>query len=327
LAGASEINPLTGLMVPAWKLNRRPLGIKVPNFPAEARPQSGLSRADVVIEHEAEAHLTRFTAIFMGGDVNSALGPVRSIRLIDGELMSIFKATLVTSGGHPAVKIRATEGKAWAAGYQRIICPEPPFLGDGGTMRRIPKAGRRYELTLYSDTASLWNLSAQRGINGRQDFHGMWVFDESVPPGGTGATHLKIVYKPTHSEAEYRYDAGSKTYRRFDVGRPAIDELTGQQIAPSNVLVLYANHTNSDIAADTHDPNNIWYSVIIQLWGSGPGKLLRDGQLYDIQWVRENPQQANDRLIILDSEGKQIPLRPGPTWIQLVRLDASVQID
>lgn len=326
-SGATDINPLTGLPVAAYKLSRRPLGIKMPNFPPEARPQSGLSRADVVVEHEAEASLTRFTAIFWGNDVNPEVGPVRSVRLVDGELMSIFHSTLVTSGGHPAVKIRATQNKSWATGYKRIICPEEPFLGDGGTMRRVPKAGRRYELTLYSDTASLWNLSANRGINQRPDFQGMWTFDESPPEGGGQATHLKIVYKPEWAIAEYRYDAGSKTYKRFDVGQPTTDALTGQQIAPSNVVVLYANHANSDIAADTHDPNNIYYSVIIQIWGEGAGKLMRDGKVYDIKWVREDAQGAGDRLILLDGSGHKIPLRPGATWIQLVRLNGDVQID
>jgi hypothetical protein len=313
--------------VAAWRLNRRPLGVKIPNYPFDARPQSGLSRADVVVEHEAEAYLTRFTAIFLGNDVTPTLGPIRSVRLVDGELMSLFKATLVTSGGHPAVKIRATQGKAWAAGYLRIICPEPPFLGEGGTTRRIPREGRRYELTLYSDTGSLWNLSTQRGINTRQDFRGMWVFDESPPVGGRDATHLKIVYKAGYSEAEYRYDPGSRTYKRYDVGRPLIDELTGRQVAPPNVLVLYANHANSDIAADTHDPNHTWYSVIIQIWGQGPGVLLRDGRAYDVRWMRTDAQQDGDKLMIVDGGGNQVPLRPGPTWIQLVRLDAQVQID
>ncbi len=326
-AGPTEVNPLTGLTVAAYKLNRRPLGIKVPNFPFEARPQSGLSRADVVIEHEAEASVTRFTAIFWGTDALPEVGPIRSVRLVDGELMSLFKATLVTSGGHPAVKVRATQDKAWASGYQRIICPEAPFLGDGGTMRRIPKPGRRYELTLYSDTASLWNTVSARGVNQRPDFAGMWTFSETPPDGGGSATHLKIVYKWDWSIAEYRYDSGTKTYRRFDMGQPTTDALTGVQIAPSNVLVLYANHVNSDIAADTHNPDNIFYSVIIQLWGEGSGKLLRDGKVYDIRWVRENPQQSNDRLILLDGAGNRVPLRPGPTWIQLVRFNGNVQID
>jgi hypothetical protein len=322
-----DVNPLTGLKVDQGKLERRPLGVKIPNYPPQARPQSGLSLADVVIEHEAEAYLTRFTAIFLANDVTPELGPIRSLRLPDGELMSIFRAVLVASGGHPAVKIRMTEGKQWAAGYLRIICPEEPFLGDGGTMRRIPKEGRIYELTMYSDTPSLWALVGKRGINQRQDFDGMWVFREVPPEGGTEATGLKVIYRAGVSEAEYRYDGDSKTYKRFDVGQPTMDAATGQQIAPANVLVLYANHVDTDIAADTHDPERTWYSVSIQLWGTGPAKLLRDGQVYEGKWIREDPQQANDRLIIVDDQGEQIPFRPGTTWIQLVRLDAQVELD
>jgi hypothetical protein len=312
--------------VPAANLNRRPLAAKVPNFPFSARPQSGLSRADVVIEHEAEAYLTRFTAIFYGSDA-SLLGPVRSLRLPDAELVPIFRGVLVASGGHPAVKVRITEGKPWASGYLRIICPEPPFLGDGGAMRRLPKPDKRYELTLYTDTASLWNVVSQRGVNQRPDFGGMWIFDPAPPGGGTQATHLKIVYKPGWSESEYRYDPSVKAYRRYDVGQPLIDELTGQQIAPSNVLILYANHANSDILADEHDPQHPWYAVLIQLWGSGSGKLFRDGKAYDLQWVRHDAQGENDRLLILDASGNQLPFRPGSTWIQLTRPGANVQID
>jgi hypothetical protein len=155
----------------------------------------------------------------------------------------------------------------------------------------------------------------------------MWTFDALPPSGGRKVTHLKIAYNATHAEAEYRYDPGTKTYKRYDVGQPLIDEFTGQQIGPPNVLVLYVNHVNSDIAADMHDPARIWYSVIIQLWGEGRGVLLRDGRAYDVKWVRRDPQQEGDRLLIVDERGHKVPLRPGPTWIQLVRLDAAVQID
>jgi hypothetical protein len=323
-----DVNPLTGIQVAVPEnLERRPLAVKVPNYPPEARPQSGLSLADVVIEHEAEAHLTRFTAVFLGNDVLTELGPVRSVRLVDAEVVPIFRAVLVASGGHPDVKVRATEGKAWAEGYTRIICPEEPFLGDGGTLRRVPQEGRRYELTMYTDTDSLWDLVTERGVNERQSFADMWTFSEMPTPGGAEATRLKIVYKADVSEVEYEYDAESQTYLRSDVGDPLTDALDGQRIAPANVLVLYVNHVDTDIAADTHDPNKTWYSVSIQLWGSGDARLLRDGQVYDVQWVRENPQQATDRLLIVDGDGQQVPFHPGPTWIQLVRLDGNVEIE
>jgi len=321
-----DVNPLTGLKVDdPEKLNRRPLLIKVPNFPPEARPQWGLSEADVVIEHEAEGYLTRFTAIYLGGDVTPRLGPVRSLRLIDAELVPIFKGALVASGGHPAVKLRLTEGRAWAEGYTRIICPEAPFYSDGGALRRIPEEGRIYELTMYTDTDSLWEVLTERGINERQDFHNMWVFSEMVPEGGEDAAEVEIVYRRT-IETLYRYDEETQAYKRFDAGQPLKDAVTDEQIAPSNVLVLYANHVDTDIAADMHDPNKTWYSVSIQLWGTGPAQLFRDGKVYEATWVREDPQTPDDRLIIVDEEGQQIPFRPGKTWIQLVRLDGNVTV-
>ena len=155
----------------------------------------------------------------------------------------------------------------------------------------------------------------------------MWTFSDAPPGGGREATYLKIVYKAGYSVAEYRYDAGSHTYLRFDLGRPNIDAVNGRQIAPSNVLMLYVNHVNSDILADNHTPNQPWYALNIQLWGSGTGKLLRDGRVYDVRWVRENAQEASDRLIIVDDRGQQVPLHPGSTWIQLVRPDGNVQVN
>ena len=49
------INPLTGLMVddPA-RLERRPMAIKVTNYPRYVRPQPGLSKADIVFEYYME---------------------------------------------------------------------------------------------------------------------------------------------------------------------------------------------------------------------------------------------------------------------------------
>jgi len=320
-----EINPLTGLKTDPAKLNRRPLTVKIANYPAEARPQAGLNKADVMFEYETEAYITRFTAIYLGQDAE-LIGPVRSLRLPDAEVTSIFKAALVASGGHPAVKKRMVEGKAWAEGYKRILCPEEPFLGDGGALRRISGKKPRVELTMYTDTTAMWRVLDERGINGRQNFYDMFAFSEDLPLGGRDANTLTIIYKPGWVEVEYRYDAASKTYKRFDLGQPLIDELDGTQVAPANVVVIYVNHVDTDILADEHDPKNPWYAVSIQLWGTGPAKVFRDGKVYDATWVRENPQKENDRLILRDAQGQQIPFHPGTTWIQLVRLDGNVTI-
>ena len=82
-------------------LERMPAAVKISNSPI-ARPQSGLSKADVVIEHLAEGDITRFTAIFHSQDAER-IGSVRSARLIDLEIPVLFDAFLVYSGANGEV--------------------------------------------------------------------------------------------------------------------------------------------------------------------------------------------------------------------------------
>lgn len=70
--------PLTGL--PSDEaITRRPLAVMINNAPA-ARPQSGLSSADIIMEVLAEGGITRYIAIFQSEGADETVGPVRSIR-------------------------------------------------------------------------------------------------------------------------------------------------------------------------------------------------------------------------------------------------------
>ena len=79
----TEECPLNGQMLSKTQKNiweaQRPLGIMVENH-KEARPQSGLSSADVIYEAVAEGGITRFLAIFYCQNA-SYVGPVRSARV------------------------------------------------------------------------------------------------------------------------------------------------------------------------------------------------------------------------------------------------------
>ena len=83
-------------------LNRRPLAIKVDNEP-EVVPQTGLSKADVVIESSKERCMTRYTAIYQSQDA-PRIGSIRSARLVDKELPVIFDAILSFSGAVEPVR-------------------------------------------------------------------------------------------------------------------------------------------------------------------------------------------------------------------------------
>ena len=312
----ANTNPLTGLAVEdAVRLERRPVAIKISNYPAVVRPQAGLSHADVVFEHEAEAHLTRFTAIFYGEDAQK-VGAVRSARLIDLEIPAMFRAFFAFSGASPGVVRRIKESDF----ADRVLSPDPNWNTEG--FKRIPQAGRAYEHTLFTDTDVLWKIAEKKGWNTRQELGG-WVFAADPPDGGQPAARLSLVYHPQYASTEYTYDPGMGGYRRSVFGEPHTDELTGEQLVADNVAVLYANHVATDIVEDITGPQPL-YTIEIQLWGEGSMQLFRDGRMYEGVWVRPYHQ---DLVRFVDRRGKPIPLKPGHTWIQLVPLNFEIEVE
>jgi hypothetical protein len=87
-------NPLTGKVVEDPSLlDRRPVMVKVSNWPREGRPHAGLSAADIVFEYYIGAYMNRFLAIYYGNNAN-VIGPVRSGRLVDAQLAQIYQGFL-----------------------------------------------------------------------------------------------------------------------------------------------------------------------------------------------------------------------------------------
>ena len=72
-----EYSLLTGLAKEEGN-NSRIYGVMIDNK-AEARPQSGLSKASIVYEYEVESSITRYMALFENQNVEK-IGPIRSAR-------------------------------------------------------------------------------------------------------------------------------------------------------------------------------------------------------------------------------------------------------
>src|SRR5581483_1317594 len=81
-APKTEACPLNGALYSKeqknWWEGHRPLGVMIENH-QNARPQSGLSSADVVYEVVAEGGITRFLSVFYCQDAGT-VGPIRSAR-------------------------------------------------------------------------------------------------------------------------------------------------------------------------------------------------------------------------------------------------------
>jgi hypothetical protein len=307
-----DVCPLTGLSVADPSLlERRPLAIKIQNA-SISRPQFGLPQADIVYEHLSEAGITRFTAIYLCQEVDK-IGSTRSARFIDLEIPAMYKSLLAFSGTSAGLYPKFLN----ADFYDREFCYGWGLHAEGFYRDKELRAqGVPIEHTLFADPSKIWEMAEELEINERQDLQGMH-FSLEVPEGGQPATHINIPYPHRDMVVDYRYDQDSGVYLRWDGTAPHVDAASGEQITVTNVVVLYANHVDTDIYED--EPRRNHPSVQIQLWGTGPAVVFRDGLAFEGLWAR--PQREN-MVVFRDPTGQiPIPLKPGNLWIQLVPLE------
>ncbi len=184
-----DVNPLTGLKVDDVKLLERiPLAIKVSNSP-EARPQSGLSMADIVFEHFAVWGYTRFTGVFYSQDP-VRIGSVRSARLVDIEIPAMYGSILGFSGASAGVKDRIRNSDLFP---DYVVTPD--FGVGAPTYYRVPQAGKAFEHTLFCDPVALRNLVEERGINQRPDYPRLMTFTEEAPDAGESVDYFEIYFQ------------------------------------------------------------------------------------------------------------------------------------
>jgi hypothetical protein len=299
-------------------LERRPIAVKVSQFPRSVRPQSGLSLADLVFEHYAEAGVTRMTAIFLGSDAPK-VGSIRSARLIDLVLAESYDAMLVTSGSSQGV-LNALSRTPF---YDRVIAEATGYDECPPLCREGTQASTN---NLFASTTDIWTTANGLGLNGRQALDGM-AFSSESPAGGAPVATVHIDFQSNYNIAEWRYDAAAGRYLRWmdtETGElaPQTDAVNGQQLSAANVVVLYANHVTSDIPEDFGNGGHCGYEI--QVWGSGPARVFRDGQMYDVTWVRFS--QA-DVIGLVGADNQIFALTPGNSWFAIVDFDSPTTVE
>ena len=309
-----DVNPLTGLHVEdAAVLERRPIAIKVNIVPRYNRPPWGLSLADIVYDYYHNSGYTRFHAIYYGNDAEM-VGPIRSGRFPDDQLIKIYESIFVYGSADPIINGRFF----WAEYYDRLV------LERGQTIQCPPEPTNpfcRYDPNGYnfllSGTSEVHTYVADRNFaNIRQDLTGMF-FQDTPPKGGKVGEEVTTIYS-LDTYNKWVYDPTIGKYLRFqdnlyrDQGQdeeyvPLNDRLTEVQISAHNVVILLVPHLYF-----RKPPNEI---IDIKFSDSGPAYLFRDGLMYKVVW---NRPPANGVLYLTDEEGTPFPFKHGNTWFQVI---------
>jgi hypothetical protein len=329
---AADVNPLTGLEVDDPDLlNRRPVVVKVENLPRDHRPQWGLSLADLVYEYYTEFGGTRYAAVFYGSDAER-IGPIRSGRFFDANIVQMYKAVFVYGSAYTDVQTRFFNSDF----ATRLI------LESNQSCPALCRYDPNGQNLLVTNTAELMSYIQTRGVdNARQNLDGMF-FQAQQPESGVATNNVYIRY----SGAIYNrwdYDAASGRYLRFvdaanDINRdnevyaPLTDRLTETAIAADNVVALCAPHKYFIQREDTEvieiimDRQNgaPYRGCDGQTYqgGSGAAYISRDGQIFKVTWQRE---RSDSVLTFLNEDGSVFPLKPGKTWVEVIGASSTVE--
>src|SRR3990167_10550163 len=300
-APKTEKCPLNGKLYPKafydiWK-GRRPLGVMIENH-VDARPQSGLSQADIVFEAVAEGGITRFLTIFYCQDTK-VIGPVRSARmyflkLLQGYGKNPLYAHVGGANTHgPADALGEINELGWD-GYNdlnQFAVPYPYYYRD---YERLPN--RATEHTMYAATSKLWKFAAKdrkltnvdkKGASWDKDFT-PWEFKDEAPASNRGKV-AKISF-PFWSQfggdysVTWTYDKKTNTYSRINGGDPFIDKNTGKTHTAKSIIVVFAKES---AANDGYPGGHMLYGIV----GSGDGILFQDGKAAEINWKKPKDNQ------------------------------------
>lgn len=304
-----DVNPLTGLAVSdASNLSRRPVLVKVANYPESGRPHAGLSSADLVFEYFIGYGMNRFIALYYGQNAEK-IGPIRSGRLVDPQIVNMYEGVLGFWGAYVTI-LDHIEDILGARALSGMVDACPAMCDDGGGL----------VTSKFGDSQLITELAEERGVvNTKYLLEGM-VFDPQAPATDEEGVQVNILYSSTN-RGEWRYDEESGSYLRWIEDRsggqlemiPLIDRETEEQLSFANVIVVFAYHT--EYAPSMHD---------IELWGNTTGEravIFRDGMALDVLWkVPRNDQPIQ----FVDEAGEHVALKPGNSWIVFMGQSSSV---
>jgi hypothetical protein len=289
--------PLTDEPPPGGQVPQRPaLAVKMDNL-AAARPQYGLSAADIVYEEPVEGGITRFVVIFQCHST-ARIEPIRSGRIIDPELLApLGTHVLLAYAGGIGPAVSAIDGSSVIdVGVDRA--PITAYWRDPS--RYAPH-------NLASSTAVLYSVGWSEGASKAAPpplFH-----YGSPPPGAAPAASVHISF--LYSNLTWSWLPAQQVWARSyaDTGPATMAE--GGQVTAANVVVLRVVMYPSPYVEDVTGV----HENLLVLTGSGPAQVFRNGAVISGTWVRPDLARATE---LLDSHGQVIPLSPGPTWVELV---------
>lgn len=285
--------PFTGMDATdatAEQLVQPAISIKIPNDPGgHSRPHKNLEYADLVIEEYVEAGIPRLIGVFQSGYPDE-VGPVRSMREMDPNIVGSFGGPLVFSGANSYV---INYGKSTG---QKLIAQD---LGSAGFFRT---KDRPSPYNLHVNIADVLDQSEGLVAPGPQFSFAYPAALATAAATGTPATRIDLKLS-RYGEPSWDWDEASATWLRNEFADPDIS-VDGVRLSATNVIVMFVTINMS------HD-----LPVSQMIVSNSPGYIATGGKYIPILWSKAD---RTSPYVITTEDGTPVTLAAGKTWIELI---------
>ncbi len=330
----TEACPLNGVLYSKqqrdWWEKHRPLGVMIENH-ENARPQSGISGADVVYEAVAEGGITRFLTLFYC-QPGSEVGPIRSARTYFLDFISEYGDYPLYAhvGGAnqpgPADSLSQIDTYGWT-GYNdmnQFSIGFPTFWRDYDRLGHTAAT----EHTMYSTAQKLWDYAAETRKLTNVSKEGMpwdkgfvpYTFKDDAPVSQRPAlqtVHLEFWTGDPNYYVDWAFDPKTNLYKRNVGGAPQVDRNVNKQLTAKNVVILLMQESSAN---DGYE-NNV--HLLYKTKGTGKAVVFKDGKEIKATWTKSG---RTGRTTVKDAAGKEIEFNRGLIWFEILPADGVITV-
>jgi Protein of unknown function (DUF3048) N-terminal domain/Protein of unknown function (DUF3048) C-terminal domain len=277
-------SPFTGEPVNSLS---RVLAVKIDNI-TQARPQTGLGKADIVYVLPVEGGLSRILAVF-SASYPPVVGPVRSAREDDLELLAQFgRPAFAYSGATPVLL-------PYIHRHARIV---NLYAGTASGYYRDPSRVAPYNL--YARTRQL--LAQAPGASNARDIGFRFG---PAPAGGRPAASESVAYPA--ASFTFTWSAARGRWLVSMDGTPA-STTDGGRLSAATVIIQHTTvRTSRFLEYGSRPP-------YAESTGTGIAVVLRNGEAYSARWSRPT---ADGGTTYTTAAGRPMTFARGPVWVIL----------
>lgn len=290
------LNPLTGQWIDAYYDNKRPISIQIENTSA-AIPQYGISKADIIFEMYVEGGITRLMCIITEFEDIERLEPIRSNRHYYDRKATEYDTVHVFWGASSFANYYDLYDNHFPNLEFIDLIREPGGFRDD--TRKMPH-------NAYTTGEALLSRMESKGFSRthREYYTRAHSFNnEFTPIEGNPANKITINFR--NNKPWFEYNEATKTYDRFQFEDKQIDGTTGEQLTFTNVLIQVNSYWDLAGYESAGSQDMDWE-------GSGDGFYCTGGKVIPVTW-----KKGKSATKWYTSDGQELKLNPGKTWISV----------